>query len=109
MVKASDNGQNKLVNGTISIAFMKDPNDPQWKADADMKLYRKILNRYAPGATGDDALYVYGMAAAWTAVEALRRAGKDLTRASLVKALDTFTAVGNPFLLPGHRRQDGGP
>jgi branched-chain amino acid transport system substrate-binding protein len=101
MVKASDNGLNKLVNGTISIAFMKDPNDPQWKADANMKLYRKILNRYAPGATGDDALYVYGMAAAWTAVEALRRAGKDLTRASLVKALDTFTAVGNPFLLPG--------
>ena len=51
---ASDDGQNKLVNGTLSIAFMKDPNDPQWKADASMKLYRKILNRYAPGATGDD-------------------------------------------------------
>ena len=47
------NGQNKLVNGTLSIAFMKDPNDPQWNADASMKLYRKILNRYAPGATGD--------------------------------------------------------
>ena len=30
------------------------------------------------------------MAAAWTAVEALRRAGKDLTRESLVKALDTL-------------------
>ena len=101
MVRASDDGQNKLVNGTISIAFMKDPNDPQWKTDASMKLYRKILSRYAPGATGDDSLYVYGMAAAWTAVEALRRAGKDLTRESLVKALDTFTAVGNPFLLPG--------
>ncbi len=101
MVKASDNGQNKLVNDTISMAFMKDPNDPQWKSDTHMKLYRKILSRYAPGATGDDTLYVYGMAAAWTAVEALRRAGKDLTRESLVKTLDTFTAVGNPFLLPG--------
>jgi branched-chain amino acid transport system substrate-binding protein len=101
MVKASDNGQNKLVGGTISIAFMRDPNDPQWKTDANVKLYRTILSRYAPGATGDDSLYVYGMAAAWTAVEALRRAGKDLTRGSLVKALDTFTAAGNPFLLPG--------
>ena len=101
MVRASDDGQNKLVAGTISIAFMKDPNDPQWKTDASMKLYRKVLSRYAPGATGDDSLYVYGMAAAWTAVEALRRAGNDLTRESLVKALDTFTAVGNPFLLPG--------
>jgi branched-chain amino acid transport system substrate-binding protein len=101
MVRASDNGQNKLVNGTLSIAFMKDPNDPQWNADASMKLYRKILNRYAPGSTGDDSQYVYGMAAAWTVVEALRRAGKDLTRESLVKELDTFTAAGNPFLLPG--------
>ena len=101
MVRASDSGQNKLVNGTISITFMKDPNDPQWTADATMKLYRKILTRYAPGATGDDSLYVYGMAAAWTAVEALRRAGKNLTRESLVKELDTFTASGNPFLLPG--------
>ena len=101
MVRAADDGQNKLVNGTISIAFMKDPNDPQWKADAGTKLYRKILTRYAPGATGEDSAYVYGMAAAWTEVEALRRAGKDLTRESLLKVLDTFTAAGNPFLLPG--------
>ena len=101
MLRASDSGQNKLVNGTISIAFLKDPNDPQWTADAAMKLYRKILTRYAPGATVDDSLHVYGMAAAWTAVEALRRAGKNLTRESLVKELDTFTASGNPFLLPG--------
>jgi branched-chain amino acid transport system substrate-binding protein len=101
MVKAADDGRNKLVDGTISIAFMKDPNDPQWKADATMKLYRKLLNRYAPGAAGDDALYVYGMAASWTEVEALKRAGKDLTREGLVKVLDSFTATGNPFLLPG--------
>ena len=32
-LQASDDGQNKLVNGTISIAFLKDPNDPQWKDD----------------------------------------------------------------------------
>ena len=43
MLQASDGGQNKLVNGTISIAFLKDPTDPQWKNDAAMKLYRKIL------------------------------------------------------------------
>ena len=66
-----------------------------------MKLYRKILTHYAPGASADDSLYVYGMAVAWTAVDALKRAGKDLTRASLVTALDTFTSAGNPFLLPG--------
>ena len=30
-----------------------------------------------------------------------KRAGKNLTREALVKALDTFTSAGNPFLLPG--------
>jgi hypothetical protein len=34
-------------------------------------------------------------------VEMLKKAGKDLTRAGLVKAIDTMNASGNPFLLPG--------
>ena len=103
MLKAWDDGQtkNKLVNGTISITFLKDPDDPQWKNDASMKLYRKILSHYAPGTSPDDSLLVYGMAVAWTAVDALRRAGKDLTRESLRAVLDQFTSAGNPFLLPG--------
>ena len=101
MLKAAADGQNKLVNSTISIAFLKDPTDPQWKNDPAMKLYRKIMARYAPGANADDPLHVYGMAVAWTAVDALRKAGKNLTRASLLKVLDTFTATGNPFMLPG--------
>ena len=98
---ASSAGQNKLVNGTISIQFLKDPTDPKWKNDAAMKLYRKIMKQYAPGANVADPLHVYGMAAAWTAADALKKAGKDLTRESLRKTLDTFTATGNPFMLPG--------
>ena len=81
--------------------FLKDPTDPQWKNDGSIKLYRKILAQYAPGADPDDPLYVYGMAAAWTAAAALKKAGKNLTRASLIQALDRLTATGNPFMLPG--------
>ncbi len=101
MQAAAAGGQNKLVNGTISIQFVKDPADSAWKNDAAMKLYRKIMKQYAAGANAADPLHVYGMAAAWTAIDALRKAGKDLTRESLRKTLDTFTAAGNPFLLPG--------
>jgi branched-chain amino acid transport system substrate-binding protein len=101
MTAASDGGKNKLVNGTISIAFLKDPNDPQWSKDAGMQLFHTILSRYAPSANQGDPMLVYGMAAAWTAVEAIRRVGTKLTRAALVKELDTFSATGNPFLLPG--------
>ena len=101
MTAASDGGRNKLVNGTISIAFLKDPNDPQWSKDVGMQLFHTILGHYAPSANQGDPMLVYGMAAAWTAVEAIRRVGAKLTREALVKELDTFTATGNPFLLPG--------
>ena len=77
MAAASDGGRNKLVAGTISIAYLKDPNDDQWAKDKGMKLYRQILARYAPGEDPADALHVYGMAVAWTAVEAIRKAGVD--------------------------------
>ena len=101
MARAAADGQNKLVNNTISIAFLKDPTGLQWKSDPSMKLYRTIMGRYAPDANADDPLHVYGMAVAWTAVDALRKAGKDLTREALRKVLDTFTAAGNPFMIPG--------
>jgi branched-chain amino acid transport system substrate-binding protein len=101
MQVAAAEGREKLVDGTISIAFLKDPTDSQFKNDAAIKLYRKILARYDSSADANDPLYLYGMAVAWTAVNALTKAGKDLTRASLVKVLDTFNASGNPFLLPG--------
>ena len=33
MVLSSSRGQNKRVEGSISIVFLKDPNDPKWKND----------------------------------------------------------------------------
>jgi branched-chain amino acid transport system substrate-binding protein len=69
-----------------------------------MKLYRRVMKRYAPGSDVDDVNHVYGMAAAWTAVEAIRRAGAELTRTHLLDAVGSLNLQGNqgnPFLLPG--------
>jgi hypothetical protein len=41
------------------------------------------------------------MAAAWTAAEAMRKVGRDLTREGLVKAVAKMNLSSNPFLLPG--------
>jgi branched-chain amino acid transport system substrate-binding protein len=101
MALASEGGQNKVVNGSVSIVFLKDPTDPQWKADAAMKLYRQVMARYAKGANVNDVYHVYGMAAAYTTVEALKRAGKSPTRAGLNKVVSAMTLASNPFLLPG--------
>jgi len=101
MQLASEGGTNKVVEGSISIVFLKDPTDPKWKNDRAMKLYRSVMKRYAPDANANDVYHVYGMAAAWTAVEAIRKAGKNLTRDGLVKVVSNMNLSGNPFLLPG--------
>jgi len=101
MQLASEGGSNKVVDGSVSIVFLKDPTDPKWKNDAAMKLYRTIMKRYASSANADDVYHVYGMAAAWTAVETIRKAGKNLTREGVVKVTNSMNFTGNPFLLPG--------
>jgi ABC-type branched-subunit amino acid transport system substrate-binding protein len=98
---AAENGANPVVKGMVSVAFLKDPTDPRWLKDASMQLYRKVLKRFAPGSDASDVYLVYGMAAAWTAVEAIRRAGGDLTRERLDQVVGTLNLQGNPFLLPG--------
>jgi branched-chain amino acid transport system substrate-binding protein len=101
MLLASEGGTNKLVNGALSIVFLKDPTDPQWAKDKAMLDYRRILKQYAPGANASDVYHVYGMSVAWTMVEALKRAGKDLSRDGLIKVVSNMNLSNNPFLLPG--------
>ena len=45
--------------------------------------------------------HVYGMAAAYTMVDALKHAGKNPTRASLQRAATHLNESSNPFLQPG--------
>jgi hypothetical protein len=43
------------------------------------------------------------MTVAWTMVETLMRAGKNLTRARLLRAAQSLDTTANPFMLPGIR------
>jgi branched-chain amino acid transport system substrate-binding protein len=101
MTLASEGGANKVVRGSVSISFLKDPTDAKWSKDATVKLYRSILRKHAPGANANDVFHVYGMAVAWTTVELLKRIGRNLTRDALVKAASSMNLPRNPFLLPG--------
>jgi branched-chain amino acid transport system substrate-binding protein len=89
------------TEGSISIAFLKDPLDPQWKKDKAVALFRTILKKYNGGQGLTDVYNVYGMASAYTLVDALRHAGKNLTRASVMKAVTHLNERNNPFVLPG--------
>jgi branched-chain amino acid transport system substrate-binding protein len=92
------------TNGTITIAFVKDPTNPRWAKDRAIGLYRTILKRYLPGKKPEDVYLYYGMAVAYTMVDALERAGRNLTRDTLLRAA-THLDETNPFMYPGIKVQ----
>ncbi len=92
----------KELEGSISIVFLKDPSDPRWAKDPGMKLYRSIMKRYRDKNVNQNDVYnVYGMSVAHTFVQALKKAGKNPTRASIMNAATHLTIKNDPFLLPG--------
>ena len=92
------------VNGSLSVAYLKDPPNPQWNNDPAMRLYRQIMAKYAPSADANNGLYYYGVAKAEAFVQALTAAGKNPTRASFQAALMRMDNV-NRFALPGVRQK----
>ncbi len=98
MALASGSGQ---TEGAISIVFGKDPATPAFATDPGVKLAGAIIRRYAPGENPKDAFLIAGMASAFTLVDALKKAGKNLTREGLMKAVTSLVEPNNPFVVPG--------
>jgi branched-chain amino acid transport system substrate-binding protein len=94
----------KQVEGSVSIAFVKDPTAKQWAKDRTVRLYKSIMQRFLPNAKSDDVFNYYGMAVAYTMVDTLRKAGRNLTREGVLRAATHLNEM-NPFLLPGVRIQ----
>jgi branched-chain amino acid transport system substrate-binding protein len=92
----------RQVEGSLSIAFVKDPTAREWAKDKTVRLYKTIMRRYLPSAKADDVFNYYGMAVAYTMVDTLREAGRNPTRESVLRAATHLDEL-NPFLLPGVR------
>ena len=107
MTISSSRGQNRRVEGAISIVFLKDPNDPKWARDPGIRLYRQIMRRHGTG-NPRDVYNVYGMAVAHTFVTALRNAGRNPTRRSVMNAAMRLNNRTNPFVLPNMVIRTGG-
>lgn len=60
------------------------------------------MRRYAPGRNADEVVHLYGMAVAYSMVQALRAAGRNLTRAGLLRAA-THLDHQVPFMVKGIR------
>jgi hypothetical protein len=90
--------------GAQSLAFLHDPTNPTQKSSPGVKLYLQIMKRYLPNEDPNAVAHIYGMMAAYAMVDALKHAGKNPTRASVLKAA-THLDETNPFLLPGLKLQ----
>ncbi|HEY6234033.1 MAG TPA: ABC transporter substrate-binding protein [Candidatus Elarobacter sp.] len=90
------------VNGVITTYYLKDPaNHARYAGDKGMKLYFEIMDKYLPKGDKDDGNYLYGVSIAYTMVDVLKRAGKDLTRKKVMDIATHLTETDNPLAYPG--------
>ena len=71
--------------GLITVQYLKDPTDPQWKNDQGYKDWLVFMDKYYPDGNKTDAFNVYGYSVAQTMVQVLKQAGNDLSRANVMK------------------------
>ena len=83
-----------------SVAYVKDPTDPQWANDDGMKLYKTVIAN-CPTCNVNDGFNIYGVAVAYTMADVLKQAGSTLTRANVMAIAANQLNETNPFLLPG--------
>ncbi|MGY2806687.1 ABC transporter substrate-binding protein [Bradyrhizobium sp. USDA 4506] len=89
------------AQGIISVAYLMDPLDPQWKDDPGMKAFDEYLSKYFPEGNRADSLIMTGYNAAQTLVQVLKQCGDDLTRANVMKQAANLKAFRTTNLLPG--------
>jgi branched-chain amino acid transport system substrate-binding protein len=84
-----------LVQGIITDGYLSSPADA---SNSWIKLFQQIHDKYIPSLPFDGNVE-YGMAAAYTFVQALKAAGQNPTRDSILKAIESSHFAG-PGLVP---------
>ena len=85
----------------MTIAYLKDPTDPQWANDPEFLEWKRWMEKWNPSASVADTLNVYPYALTATLVEVLKRCGDELTRANVTKQASNLRGLHVPMLLPG--------
>ncbi|MGE0155238.1 MAG: ABC transporter substrate-binding protein [Reyranellaceae bacterium] len=87
--------------GVMTAGFIKDPNDPKWADDADMKAWFAWMKANMPTADTSDSLNLAGYLYCQTLEQVLRQAGDNLTRENIMKQVASLKGFRLPLLLPG--------
>jgi len=86
--------------GLVSAAYLKDPNDPQWKNDQAFKDWLAFMQKYNPEGNLGDSFNVTGYSLAQTLVQVLKQCGDDLSRENIMRQAANLD-LELPMLLPG--------
>ena len=87
--------------GVISSAFVKDPSDPQWKADPATADWLAWMKKYFPEGDPAEIYNVYAYTNAQVLVQVLKQCGEDLSRTNVMKQAANLKRLELPMLLPG--------
>ena len=87
--------------GLVTTQYLKQPGDPAWANDEEVKAYKEFLKKYAPSVNPDD----YSVLVAYVNVHAielvLRKCGDQLTRENLIRQATALPGERLPMMLPG--------
>jgi ABC-type branched-subunit amino acid transport system substrate-binding protein len=93
-------GPEKAI-GIMSSVYVKDPADPNWDSDPGMKEWKAWITKYMPEVDSRDQNYVNSYNEAMVLVQALKQAGKDLSRENIMKQALNIKDMQLPMMLPG--------
>jgi branched-chain amino acid transport system substrate-binding protein len=103
MSAARANAGADYVNGAVSTGYLKNNTNPKYRNDGAVRAYKRIMAKYGPdGININNTFYYYGVAKAHDFVKLMYLAGRNPTRASLMRATQRMNWV-NPYALKGVR------
>jgi len=85
----------------ISVAYLMDALDPQWKDDPGMKAFDEFLAKDFPEGNRADSLVMTGYNMAQTLVQVLKQCGDNLSRENVMKQAANLKDFRTTNLLPG--------
>ena len=93
--------------GVISANYLKDPTDPSWKDDADLKEWLAFMNKYYPKGDKTNSLNAYGFVVGSLMVHVLEKCGDDLSRENIMKQAASIKDFRLKMALPGIKVNTG--
>ena len=84
----------------ITVRYLKDVTDPQWKNDQGFKDWLAFMQKYYPEGSTSDDFNVYAYTVAQGLVHVLKQCGNDLSRENIMRQAANIKDLSLPMLLP---------